>query len=178
MVYYEKIKAVLFGVAIGDALGLSVQFGPREVIKETPVVDMEGYGVFFKPPGYFSDDSSLTFALVEALINEYNLDNIAENFVKWLDEGFWTPDGEAFDIGSTTFNSINNLKEGIKPTVSGETHERSNGNGSLMRIAPLIFIIKDKPIEERFQIIKEVSSITHRHTRSVIACFYYLEFLR
>ena len=178
MNYYNQIKDILYGVAIGDALGLHVQFASREIIKETPVEDMEGYGVFSKPPGYFSDDSSLTFALSEALIDGYDLDIIAQNFVKWLDEGYWTPDGEAYDIGTTTFNSITNIKEGIKPTLSGETHERSNGNGSLMRISPLIFTIMDKPIEVRFQMIKEVSSITHRHTRSIIACFYYLEFLR
>lgn len=47
-----------------------------------------------------------------------------------------------------------------------------------MRILPLLFYIKDKPINERFEIIQQVSSITHRNIRSVIACFYYLEFVR
>ncbi len=54
----------------------------------------------------------------------------------------------------------------------------SNGNGSLMRISPLLFYLLDKPINERYEITKQVSSITHRHIRSVIACFYYLEFAR
>jgi len=48
----------------------------------------------------------------------------------------------------------------------------------LMRILPLLFYIKDKPLNERFIFTKEVSSITHGHVRSVIACFYYLEFAR
>jgi ADP-ribosyl-[dinitrogen reductase] hydrolase len=47
-----------------------------------------------------------------------------------------------------------------------------------MRILPLLFYIKDKPVKERFSITKQVSSITHGHVRSVIACFYYLEFAR
>lgn len=61
---------------------------------------------------------------------------------------------------------------------AGGIEASSNGNGSLMRIAPLLFYIHDKPIKERYEITKQVSSITHRHIRSVIACFYYLEFAR
>jgi ADP-ribosylglycohydrolase len=53
-----------------------------------------------------------------------------------------------------------------------------NGNGSLMRIAPLVFHIVDKPQEERYEIISGVSSITHAHAWSVSACFIYLEYLR
>ena len=47
-----------------------------------------------------------------------------------------------------------------------------------MRILPLLFHLLDKPIDERFKITKQVSSITHGHIRSVIACFYYLEFAK
>ena len=56
--------------------------------------------------------------------------------------------------------------------------EYSNGNGLLMRIAPLLFYLIDKPIQERFKLTQLVSGITHRHIRSVIACFFYLEFAR
>jgi ADP-ribosylglycohydrolase len=47
-----------------------------------------------------------------------------------------------------------------------------------MRILPLLFYIYDKPIKERYELTKQVSSITHGHIRSVISCFYYLEFAR
>jgi ADP-ribosylglycohydrolase len=47
-----------------------------------------------------------------------------------------------------------------------------------MRIAPLLFIIADKPIDDRFTITRRVSSITHAHQWSVAACFFYLEYLR
>ncbi len=47
-----------------------------------------------------------------------------------------------------------------------------------MRILPLLFYLLDKPIQERYDITKKVSSITHGHIRSVIACFYYLEFAK
>jgi ADP-ribosylglycohydrolase len=61
---------------------------------------------------------------------------------------------------------------------AGGAGEESNGNGSLMRILPLIFYSKDKPIQERFELTKQVSSVTHGHIRSVMACFYYLEFAK
>lgn len=176
--YLEKIKAVLFGVAVGDALGVPVEFFPRERVQENPVTTMIGYGTYNLPKGTWSDDSSLTFCLVEALTTGYNLDTIGQNFVKWCYEDYWTPRGEVFDIGITTQKAINRLANGVRPDLAGEKGPSSNGNGSLMRIAPLLFYIFDKPIEERYDLIKQVSSITHAHIRSVIACFYYLEFAR
>ena len=47
-----------------------------------------------------------------------------------------------------------------------------------MRILPLVFYLKNKTLDERFELTKQISSITHGHIRSVIACFYYLEFAR
>lgn len=178
MDYYSKIKSILFGIAVGDAIGVPVEFKSREYLIKYPVNDMIGYGTYNKPPGTFSDDTSLTFALVESLIEGYDLNDIAQNMVKWYDEAFWTADGDVFDVGRTTSSSIDNIKNNIEPSLSGESHEYSNGNGSLMRIAPLVFILISKPIDKRFQITKEVSSITHGHIRSIIGCFYFLEFLR
>ena len=174
----EKIKAVLFGVAVGDALGLPVQWRSREELRRQPVREMVGYGTFNMPPGTWSDDSSLTFCLAEALTKGFDLNIIAQNFLEWFHKGYWTPEREAFDIGTTTSEAIYRLSQGTFPEIAGSTSEYSNGNGSLMRISPLVFYIKDKPIEERFEITRKVSSITHRHIRSVIACFYYLEFMR
>lgn len=174
----EKIKAVLFGVAVGDALGVPVEFKSRETIRRNPVREMIGYGTYGLPPGTFSDDSSMTFCLAEALTQDFDLNTIAQNFVKWNFENFWTPRGKVFDIGIATSAAIDRLAKGERPELAGGFDERSNGNGSLMRIAPLLFYIKDKSIEERYEICKLVSSITHGHVRSVIACFYYLEFAR
>ncbi|MCX7737166.1 MAG: ADP-ribosylglycohydrolase family protein [Candidatus Kapabacteria bacterium] len=173
-----NIKSLLFGVAVGDALGVPVEFESRNTFRLNPVKDMIGYGTYNLPPGTWSDDSSLTFCLAEALTQGFNLNNIGQNFVKWAYENFWTPLGEVFGIGLTTRKAISRLKNGVKPELAGENSESSNGNGSLMRISPLVFYLLDKPIEERFEITKKVSSITHGHIRSVIACFYYLEFAR
>ena len=174
----KNIKSALFGIAVGDALGVPVEFKSRETISQNPVKDMIGYGTYNLPPGTFSDDSSLTFCLAEALTQDFDLNSIAKNFVKWVDENYWTARGTVFDIGIATREAIDRLARGEQPDLAGGFEASSNGNGSLMRILPLVFYIFDKPISERYQIIKEVSSITHGHIRSVIACFYYLEFAR
>ncbi|HEX7870026.1 MAG TPA: ADP-ribosylglycohydrolase family protein [Chryseobacterium sp.] len=84
--------------------------------------------------------------------------------------------GRVFDIGIATSQAIHRISKGTSPTLCGGTSEFDNGNGSLMRILPLLFYIKDLPIEKRFDKVKAVSSITHGHIRSVLACFIYLEF--
>lgn len=172
----EEVKAILFGVAVGDALGVPVEFKSRQAISKNPVTDMIGYGTHNLPAGTWSDDSSLTFCLAEALTQEFNLNNIGQNFVRWYQENYWTPHGNVFDIGIATRDAISRLEDGEKPELAGGFEDSDNGNGSLMRILPLVFYLLDKPIKERFDITKKVSSITHGHFRSVIACFYYLEF--
>ena len=174
----NPIKSALFGVAIGDALGLPVEFKSRKTIRQNPIIDMTGYGTYNLPAGTFSDDSSLTFCLAEALTQEFDLVTIGRNFTKWYHENYWTPRGTVFDIGIATQEAIDNLAKGGQPDLSRSFDVFSNGNGSLMRILPLMFYTIDKPISERYQITKQVSSITHGHIRSVIACFYYLEFAR
>lgn len=173
-----EIKSVLFGVAVGDALGVPVEFKSRKTLNENPITDMIGYGTYNLQPGTWSDDSSLTFCLAEALTNEFDLNIIGKNFVKWVYENFWTPRGNVFDIGFATRQAIDRLAKGELPELAGGFDVSSNGNGSLMRISPLLFYLLDKQINERFEITKQVSSITHGHIRSVIACFYYLEFAR
>lgn len=174
----DKIKSLLFGVAVGDALGVPVEFMSRQFISENPVVDMIGYGTHNMPPGTFSDDSSLTFCLAEVLANKIDLNAIGQNFRNWYYENYWTARGNVFDIGISTREAIDRIAEGIRPELAGGVDVSSNGNGSLMRISPLMVYLLDKPIEERYEITKLVSSITHRHIRSVISCFYYLEFAR
>lgn len=176
--YSDIIKSTLFGVAVGDALGVPVEFKSRLTINKNPVTDMLGYGTYNQPIGTWSDDSSLTFCLAEALTIDFDLKTIGENFVKWVYKGFWTPRGDVFDIGMATRKAIDRLAKGVQPDLAGGVDESSNGNGSLMRILPLLFYIHDKEINERFEITKSVSSLTHGHIRSVIACFYYLEFAR
>ncbi|MDR1174108.1 MAG: ADP-ribosylglycohydrolase family protein [Treponema sp.] len=168
-------SSLLFGVAVGDALGVPVEFQPRGSFR---VNGMRGHGTYNQPPGTWSDDTSLTLCLADSLSRGFAPDDIARNFIKWYDEGAFTAHGEAFDIGISTAKAINRLKAEVAPEKAGCTGVGENGNGSLMRIAPLAFYLADKPEVERFQITKTISSITHAHSWSVTACFIYLEYLR
>lgn len=172
----EQIKSLLFGVAVGDALGVPAEFKRREFLRHNPITGMIGHGTHHMPPGTFSDDSSLTFCLAEALTGEFDVNVIGQNFILWLDEGYWTATGTVFDVGNTTHYAIARMKQGITAEQAGGRDTYSNGNGSLMRIAPLAFYLSDKSLNERFELTRKVSSITHGHIRSIIACFYYLEF--
>lgn len=174
----KQVKAALFGVATGDALGVPVEFKSRKSIAMNPVTDMIGYGTYNLAPGTWSDDSSMTFCLAESLSKGYDLQHIADTFADWAYKGYWTPRGVVFDIGIATSQALWRVKQGLSPMFCGGTDEGDNGNGSLMRILPLLFYIKDKDIDLRYRTVREVSSITHAHIRSVNACFYYLEFAR
>jgi ADP-ribosylglycohydrolase len=176
--YLYAVKSALFGVAVGDALGVPVEFESREKIRSEPITGMTGYGTYDLPPGTWSDDSSLTFCLAEALTQGFDLETIGRNFVRWHREAYWTAQGEVFDVGNATRIAIDRLAHGSPAGMAGLSNEASNGNGSLMRIMPLLFYMNGKPLTERFELTRQVSSITHGHIRSVIACFYYLEFAR
>jgi ADP-ribosyl-[dinitrogen reductase] hydrolase len=172
----NPVHGALFGVAIGDALGVPAEFKSRGTLALDPVKDFIGYKSHNQPPGTFSDDSSLTFCLAESLCKGYDLNDVGNRFIQWWDNAYWTAGGVVFDIGMTTNRAIDRLKRGTRPALAGDFDEDCNGNGSLMRIMPLLFYIRDFDIEKRYAIIKDVSSVTHGHIRSVIACFYYLEF--
>ncbi|HSP46779.1 MAG TPA: ADP-ribosylglycohydrolase family protein [Clostridiaceae bacterium] len=170
----EKIMGALIGVVVGDAVGMPVQFEPRENRKRRPVTDMEGWGCFHMAPGSWSDDSSLTLCLTESLLEAgVDPEDAARRFVSWYDHGYWTPGGFSFDIGGGTADAMENLKRGASALESGPSHRRANGNGSLMRIMPAALYLAEKPEKEMFKGIWDLSGITHGHALSRTACFLY-----
>jgi ADP-ribosyl-[dinitrogen reductase] hydrolase len=171
----SPISSALLGLAVGDALGVPVEFLSREVLRADPVTLMRGYGTHNQPAGTWSDDSSLAFCLAESLCNGYDLKDLSQRFINWYAHDYWTPHGSVFDVGNATAAAIRRLEFCVDPVNAGGRSDSDNGNGSLMRILPLLFFIRDLPVEERFKKISEVSSLTHGHIRSVISCFIYLE---
>ena len=175
MIKTNKAVDALLGVAIGDALGVPFEFKRKPEIDKNPCKDMVGYGTYSQPAGTWSDDSSLTFCLAESLALGYDLKDMAMRFIAWRDTAHWTARGNVFDIGITTTRAISRLARILKNEEYKELtqqkylgDESDNGNGSLMRIIPLLFYIKGKPIEEQWEIIENVSALTHRHILSLI----------
>jgi ADP-ribosylglycohydrolase len=145
-------------------------------LKNNPVTDMTGFGTYNQPPGTWSDDSSLTLCLADSLCDGFDVQDIANTFCKWLEEGLWTARGVVFDIGNATWQAIERLKQGEPPLEAGSRDENSNGNGSLMRCLPLAFYLRNHDIYEKFDITHQVSCLTHGHLRSQMACGFYIQF--
>jgi len=177
----DKIIGGMMGFFIGDALGVPVEFKSRKVLEENPVTDMNlEYGTHHQPLGTWSDDTSLTLCLMDSLKRGLDYDDMMKKFLSWVNESKYTAHGEVFDIGIATKKAISNYSLGIDALACGGKGELDNGNGSLMRILPLAFYIYEKygsEVElndEVMTVIHNVSSLTHAHARSLIACGIYI----
>lgn len=170
----ERILGGLWGSLAGDALGVPVEFKDRATVQAEPVTDMREYGTHRQPRGTWSDDGAMTLCTVDSLLNhEFNLDDMGSRFVRWLQNGLWTANGDVFDVGGTTCTALMRIGKGIPAQQAGGTIEESNGNGSLMRILPVALRFSDIPIESFANRLEQVSAITHGHARSRMACVLY-----
>ncbi len=98
-----KIYGGIIGVAIGDALGVPVEFIAREEITNAPITAIIGYGTHMQPPGTWSDDTSLTLALLDSISQKHEIDyrDIMDKFSEWMLYNEYTATGKIFDIGNT-----------------------------------------------------------------------------
>ena len=170
----------MMGVVTGDALGNPVQFMERAAVlkrPQGPVVGMEAGGVFSTPAGTWTDDSSMSLATLVSIKekNEVSLVDIMVRFVDWYENGTYTPFGRAFDVGIICSGAIRKYEREKDVTTCGADKERSNGNGSLMRILPVCLFAYEKRMtdEDAIQMMHGVSALTHAHLRSKISCGLY-----
>jgi ADP-ribosylglycohydrolase len=175
-------KDGILGLAIGDALGVPVEFLDRKYLQKNPVTDLIEDKINDLPKGTWSDDTSMTIATMDSInqSNSINIDDIIQKFISWMDKDEYTATGECFDVGDTVYRALSNYKiNGIQNTYHGENGENSNGNGSLMRILPIAYFIKQNNISDEneiLNIVREVSSITHSHEVSILSCYIYVQF--
>lgn len=163
-----KVYDGIMGLIVGDALGVPVEFKQRDSFVVTGMV---GYGTYNQKPGTWSDDSSMTLATLDSLVRNKGkivLEDIMQNFYKWLFHCKFTPYGDVFDVGGTTRRAINLYARGYDLDACGCDGEMDNGNGSLMRILPLAFV------PHTANDIHAVSALTHKHSVSKFGCELYL----
>ncbi|MBR2246659.1 MAG: ADP-ribosylglycohydrolase family protein [Bacilli bacterium] len=190
---YDKIESKngIIGFAVGDALGTPIEFMDRSRFIDNPVTEMLGNMSHKMPKGSWSDDTSMTLATVDAIItdetNTYGhifssaltCKTIADNFVKWLEKAEYTPTGRTFGVGNVCLKAISKYHGGVANAEScGCDGEMDNGNGSLMRMIPIIYYcdahcLSDKQV---YEMVKKVSSITHSNEVSVLGCYIYVYF--
>lgn len=154
------------GLAVGDALGAPYEFKMRGTFQ---AVDMTGGGTFGNPPGTFTDDTSMALCLAASLIACGGFDgaDIMGRFLSWLNDGYMSPTGRAFDIGNQTRNALERFRRsGIgKPDLNS----KDSGNGSIMRLAPvLLWYYPDPAAMMKYAV--ESSIITHPSQECRDAC--------
>ncbi|MFS0602642.1 ADP-ribosylglycohydrolase family protein [Peribacillus frigoritolerans] len=171
----KRLLPSMYGSIIGDMLGVPVEFKKRGTFT---INDISGYGTYNQPPGTWSDDTSLTLCLIENLIEKGDSAELMQKFVQYMESGYWTPHHEMFDIGRTTSEAIIKFKNGVPAPECGGNAMFDNGNGTLMRVAPVAFIlINNFNFIEKIQTIKKYTEVTHAHPRSVVGSIIYVEFL-
>lgn len=167
----------VLGLAIGDALGVPVEFKKRSTLQADPVTDLREFGSHYQPMGTWSDDTSMTLATVDSLKNGVDLSDVMQRFYNWYRNAEYTAGNRVFDVGIATSHALTRFHQGIAPAKCGGTDEWDNGNGSLMRILPAAVYCHEKlreaSIAQKFAFIDDVSSLTHAHRRSRIGCEIY-----
>ena len=166
----KKINNCLLGLAIGDALGCTLEFKKPGTFE--PITNIVGGGVHQLKAGEWTDDTSMALCLAQSLIDCKGFDAKDQMFkyCKWYDEGYMSSTGECFDIGNTTLKALDNFIISGNP-YSIITDESSAGNGSIMRLAPIPMYYYQKP-EEALKYAALSSKTTHANEMCVDACRY------
>ncbi len=174
----KTISDLLLGIAVGDAMGVPFEFLTREALDQQPVQDITGWAMHEQPPGTYSDDTALTLCLAESMAEGLDIEELGKKMCDWFRKGYWSAHGEVFDIGIGTRIALQKILSGSPTVMAGGDKDMDNGNGSLMRIAPLALDSRYREPQTLWNTIEAVSSITHRHVRSHIACFIWVIYLQ
>lgn len=160
----DRMRSCIYGLAVGDALGVPYEFCERFTFECT---DMIGHGTHQQYAGTWSDDTSMALCICSSIKQRAYIDvaDIADRFRRWLQDGEFTCDGRAFDVGMT-------CKRAISTGVPDKSYDGC-GNGSLMRTAPLAMLDPIEPYN-----IRDVSAITHAHPVAEWSCVALCDILR
>ena len=164
----DRYVGALLGLACGDAVGTTVEFSPRGSF--APVTDMTGGGPFSLQAGQWTDDTSMALCLAESLLTKGGLDPADQmgRYLKWWRRGYLSATGSCFDIGMTVQDALARFQVSGDP-YSGSTAARSAGNGSLMRLAPVI-LFAHPDIGNVHQYAAQSSRTTHGAAEAVESC--------
>lgn len=166
----SRSRGCLLGLAVGDALGTTLEFTPPHAVRT--LTDMVGGGPFGLMPGQWTDDTSMALCLAES-VAERGFDPVhqLETYVRWYRHGHLSSTGGCFDIGNTTRLALHRYEQSPQP-FPGPTDDNSAGNGSLMRLAPVPLRWAFDP-PRAVHLAGESSRTTHGAVACVDACRYF-----
>lgn len=163
----NRARGALLGLAVGDAIGTTVEFMPRGSF--APLTDMVGGGPFNLLAGQWTDDTSMALCLAASLIeNGFDTHDQMQRYMLWHDEGYMASNGKCFDIGCATSDALERFRHTGDP-VAGSPAPSSAGNGSIMRLAPIPIYYQDNP-ERAIQMSSRQSRTTHQAPECLAAC--------
>ncbi|MCA0936689.1 ADP-ribosylglycohydrolase family protein [Vibrio alginolyticus] len=168
----DKAQGAMVGLALGDALGTSLEFRAKD--SYTPLVDIVGGGPFHLQPGQWTDDTSMMLCLADSLLAKGDLDpsDQMNRYCDWWQNGHNSVTGICFDIGNTVADALYTYQQ-TGEANAGSTAEHTAGNGSLMRLAPIpIFYssFRGFPEESAVDAALLSSITTHAERRALQAC--------
>ena len=163
----NRARGALLGLAIGDAVGTTVEFKPRGSFP--PLIDMVGGGPFHLLPGQWTDDTSMALCLGASLLaHGFDLADQIDRYLDWRDDGYMSSNGKCFDIGVATSAAIERYRA-TGETRAGSVKPDSAGNGSIMRLAPVpIYYLATPKLALKYS--AEQSKTTHRAPECLMAC--------
>ncbi|MDZ7703262.1 MAG: ADP-ribosylglycohydrolase family protein [Trueperaceae bacterium] len=166
----EHYRGALLGLAVGDALGTTLEFMPPGSFE--PITDMVGGGPFGLEPGQWTDDTSMALCLADSLIRRESFDAHDQmlRYVRWYREGYLSSTGHCFDIGNTTRTALERFEK-TGDAYAGSRDPNRAGNGSLMRLAPVPLAYANQPALALLR-AAESSETTHGARTCVDACRY------
>lgn len=168
----ERIAGGLLGVAAGDALGATLEFvPPRRQAHVHPLhTEIVGGGAFGWRAGEGTDDTDLTWAVVQAYLDGYTVDRAADRFLAWFE-------GRPRDVGGTTAAALRVYRQTGDSSTAGaiaaQDRSMTAGNGSLMRCIATGLVRAD-PVT-RAREAAAISAITHADARCTDACIAYCD---
>lgn len=164
----DRYRGSLLGLACGDAVGTSVEFKPRGSFP--PVTDLQGGGPFNLKPGQWTDDTSMALCLGESLLRTDGFDAADQmgRYLNWWQWGYLSATGECFDIGMTVRQALADYQEHGQP-FAGSSDPYTAGNGSLMRLAPVVLFFYPDLARVR-QFAGDSSRTTHGAAEAIECC--------
>ena len=133
---HDRAIGAMLGLAIGDAMGMPVEFRPRG--KFDPVIEYRSGGPFKLQAGQWTDDTAMSLCLASSLIecNGFDAAHQMKQYSRWIDDGYHSCTGKAVGIGQTILKAMIRYHK-TKDPIQGDTNPRRSGNGCIMRLAPV-----------------------------------------
>ncbi len=168
--FADRTRGAWLGLAVGDALGTTVEFRPPGTF--TPMTDLVGGGTFGLKPGAWTDDTSMALCLAESLLERgFDPTDQLARYVRWWKHGEWSSTGSCFDIGNAVSASLRRFLDSSAPWC-GDPDPWSAGNGSLMRLSPVAIYYAQQP-ERAIRRAADSSATTHLARTTLDACRYF-----